>query len=204
MRAHARLLLLVLVVGVFAPASLAAGEANALRLHLGYFSPTSDLAVLFDDTIGKVEYQGALGVGADYEFRLNELIGLDFGLQYFQPDVEFKAGGLVAKDTGRFVPWTGAVLFHVVRTPGLDFYLGPELAYVMYGDVAVVDVGAVEFKNELTVGGKLGIDVPFSPRWSFNAGLEYIDAKSETDVGAPNVEFNPKPLIFTAGATYKF
>ncbi len=238
MRTIVRITLIVLVAGLLAaPASLAAGEKNHVRFHLGYFSPTGDykeavsemLDVDGDGTLdpvtidGKVEYQGALGAGIGYEYMVTDLIGIDFGFDYFSPDLKFQATvtttpsstgvpesvAVDVKKSGKVMPLTAGVMFHVYRSDSFDFYLGPQLAYVMYGDVTLVEnvLGELKakFKDELTFGAKLGIDVPFGQGWAFNAQLQYIDAKAELDENvSPKPKFNPKPMILTAGATYKF
>lgn len=239
MRTLVRMLLLVVVVGLLAaPASLAAGEKNHFRFHLGYMSPTGDnkftddiTDVDFDgdgtpDTLNlaaKAEFQGALGAGIGYEYMVTDLIGIDAGLDYFKPDLELTATGTLihsdgsadetvsvkVKGSGKFMPLTVGPMFHVAKNESMDFYLGPQLAYIMYGDVSVTNefLGEVKakFKNELTWGVKLGIDVPLGQGWAFNGQLQYLDAKSELDEDiSPKPKFNAKPFILTAGATYRF
>lgn len=218
MRTLVRMALLVVVVGLLAaPASMAAGEKNALRFGLGYFTATGDLTSDVLDVSGRIKYQGAVGAGVGYEHRFDDLIGLDFGFKYFQPDVELSSSGVSLKESGKFMPLTAGVMFHVAKSEKVDFYLGPELAYVMYGDVTLdvlgLEVFTAKFKDDLTFGVKLGADFAMSPKWAINASVEYLDAKSEVDTlavagidipGSGGDKLDPKPIILMVGATYKF
>lgn len=206
----------VFAIGVTLPA-FAAEPKGTFRANLGYLSPTGDLKerIGFDTGEGvidvdiKAEFDSALGVALGYEYRFNDLIGLDVGLQYYKPKVKFEGrGGSVEvrdDDSGKFMPLTVGPMFHVAKTDKIDFYLGPELAYVLYGGVDLETAGKVDFKNDLVVGAKLGANVLFSGDWALNFNLEYLAAKAKTDQpDADNVKLNAKPLILTVGAAYRF
>ncbi len=225
----ARVLLVLAVIAWFAaPASLAAGEkANTFRFFVGYLSATGDFkgttGVDQDGTLveaqEKVEYQGTVGGGIGYEHKFSDLFGLDVALQYYKPDIKASIAGLgEQKFTGKIMPLTVGAMFHVLRGSAIDFFLGPEVAYVTYGDITIPvaeDIDGtittvdekVKFKSQVTWGAKVGLDVPFGENWAFNANLEYLDAKSEVDTvgGASGSEkLNAKPFIVTAGVGYKW
>jgi len=74
--------------------------------------------------------------------------------------------------------------FHVKRTDALDFYVGPFLAYVMYGDV---DASAGPehdscVKDDFGFGAVAGLDVPLGGGgWMFSTALRYLQTSAEAD-----------------------
>lgn len=233
MNKFARVFVVLAVIALFAaPASFAADQKNTFRFQVGYFMPSGDFSFTedltdFDDDgtndvlNGKIEYDTAIGAGIDYERRLTPLIGLDFGFKYFNPDIKLSAtldltgdGGssdsFEIKEGGKFQPLTAGVMFHVLGGKGLDLYLGPELAYIMYGDVTFTDPSGLatlsaSFDDEFTYGAKAGLDVPLGENWAVGATLEYIMADSKVkDTGDMEVKLDPTPFIFMASVGYKF
>jgi outer membrane protein len=73
-------------------------------------------------------------------------------------------------------------------------------------------LGAQRVKMELDdsfgLSAQLGIDIPLSEQWSFNAGVWWIDidteAKIKTDVGTVKFDVEIDPLVYNIGLAYKF
>ena len=209
------LLLTVAALASAAPA-LAAAPKNVFRFQVGAFLPTGDNS--YQEEVNKyavssidLKVDGAAAVGVAYERRFTELFGLEVGLKYSKPNfkVDFNSGiehkgmaGSMEAST-RVMPLTLAALFHPLQGAGkVDFFVGPELVYAMYGS-SDFGMGSLDYKNQLTWGAKAGLDVPINPKWSFTASVEYMDLKAEIDQsGAPG--FNPKPVVVAVGAAYKF
>jgi hypothetical protein len=82
-------------------------------------------------------------------------------------------------DEGDFVmePISLSVLFHVLRDRPLDFYLGPQAAWVRYD----VGVEAQDREAELAYGAKLGAELRLggSP-WSLGLELRHIETIHES------------------------
>ena len=209
------LLLTVAALASAAPA-LAAAPKNVFRFQAGAFLPTSDKS--YEQEAGKdappsvnLKVDGAAAVGVAYERRFTELFGLEVGLKYSKPKFKIDFSEMYARKvpTGsveastRVMPLTLAALFHPLKDAGkVDFFVGPELVYAMYGS-SDFGMGSFDYKNQLTWGAKAGLDVPINPKWSFTASVEYMNLKAEVDqTGAP--EFNPKPVVVAVGAAYKF
>ena len=209
------LLLTVAALASAAPA-LAAAPKNVFRFQVGAFLPTGDNS--YEQEAGKdappsvdLKVDGAAAVGVAYERRFTELFGLEVGLKYSKPKFKIDFSEMYARKvpTGsveastRVMPLTLAALFHPLQGAGkVDFFVGPELVYAMYGS-SDFELGSTDYKNQLTWGAKAGLDVPINPKWSFTASVEYMSLKAEIDAtGAP--AFNPKPVVVAVGAAYKF
>lgn len=195
------------VLALGARPAAAQDAQNTIRYSLGYLGPTSSYKA---DYPGggqqRTVFQNALGVGLGYERRVSPLLGVEAKVQLFKPGVKVLIPGASGEKNVRFLPLTIGALFHF-DTSTYKFYAGPELAYVNWGSIAAPVApgfdGDLEFKSQLTWGLKVGADVPFNNGWSFAASIEYIDAKAEVD-RADGASLNPKPLIVTLGAAYKF
>ena len=99
----------------------------------------TDNATFTDETFGEsaTEVNGTgFGIGIDAERRFSKLLGLDLAVGYTEFDVEFTQSltTTTAKDTLDVLPIMLALNFHVVNTEKLDFWLGPQIGYVMWND----------------------------------------------------------------------
>lgn len=236
MKTFVRLFVLFSVIALLAgPAALAADQKNVFRFQLSYFMPSGDLTMTdaFEEDIDgdgtidtlalneKAEYDSAIGFGIEYEYMASDLIGLDFGLKYIKPDVKLNVSGTFngdpftlaeIKEGGEFMPLTAGVMFHLGDSEKLDFYLGPELAYIMYGDITFVDPffgdeAKIKFNDEFTFGAKLGLDFAIGEKWAITAQAEYIAADSEVDADEGDdisVSLDPSPFLLNVGVAYKF
>ena len=236
MKMFVRLFLVFGFIALLAgPAALAADQKNVFRFHVNYFMPSGDLTVseAFEedldgdgtvDTLAltqKAEYDSAFGFGIEYEYMASDLIGLDFGLKYIKPDIKLNESGTFndepftlaeIKEGGEFMPLTAGLMFHLGDSDRLDFYLGPELAYIMYGDVTFVDPvfeeeARIKFNDEFTFGAKLGLDFSIGENWVISAQAEYIAADSEVDAEEGDdvsVSLDPSPFILNVGVGYRF
>ena len=155
---------------------------------------------------------GAAAVGVAYERRFTELFGLEVGLKYSKPKfkvdfnsgLEHKAVAMSMEASTRVMPLTLAALFHPLKDAGkVDFFVGPELVYAMYGS-SDLEGASYDYKNQLTWGVKAGIDYAINARWAFTASAEYMDLKAEIDESGLDGKINPKPVFVVVGAACKF
>ena len=209
------LLLTILCIAWAAPA-LAAEPQNVIRYQIGALLPTSDetIPMIADKAVGDVDLkvQSALAVGIAYERRFSDIFGLEFGIKYSKPKFKAEMTETPAKQpvgsveaSTRVMPLTVAALFHPLkdRAGKVDLFLGPELVYAMYGS-SDLEGETIDYKNQLTWGVKVGMDVPINPKWSFTAAVEYMDLKAEVDETDVDAKFNPKPIVVVVGAAYRF
>lgn len=246
------------VLMLMIPAAMAAGPAPAgrhsLGVSVGQFMPTGDDSFSGDPFDYETwtfdnEIDDATGVGVTYEYRINDLVGVQAGIGYYKPDVtarisvdEVPARDTFViydwKDSVRLMPVTLGANFHLFRGGKVDVFVAPELAYVTYSDLkapaggasgkseATEDFVTMEFEDEFTFGLRAGIGVALGPRWSFIAGVEYlaasakveraqyhdvyIDEKAPAQTEAEEIpiykgrKFDPKPLVISIGAAYRF
>jgi outer membrane protein W len=203
---------LALVLGVFvvvaASPALAVDEGkNFIRFGAQYVIPTGDYT---DSATGvKVNAKDAAGLAVQYERKFNRLFGLEFGLAYSKHDFEaVSAGTSFTIADATMMPLSIAGNFHVLKDKKLDFYLGPQIAYVTYGDLTFKGVAAGApgegQKSDLGYGAVIGLDIPFgSGKWGLSMQMRYLQTQAEEDVpGGVAVDINP--LAIQVAAAVKF
>lgn len=143
------------------------------RTFTGFMSDSTELRL-----------DGGTGFGVAAEYRASPLIGVELSLSRIDIDadwnqVRFTPRPLpIASDSGTFSlqPLAAALLFHPARGR-VDFYLGPQLAWVDYK----IDLnGPPDRDSELAYGAKAGLEIGIgeSP-WSVGASYRYMDVQHE-------------------------
>lgn len=215
------------------PAHAQTNTPNSVRVTAGYMSSTSDIRLESDTNnpsnsliTSNNEWKNGWGIGASYEYRMSPMLGVEAGLRYFRPNVRFSVPTLYTReDRVSLMPATVGLNVHFGAPDKVDFYFGPQLAYVWYGsfDVPVISfdpitgvptTGAtskIDFKNEFTWGGRAGLDFALSPNMGITVNADYIAAEAKVDndpnaavFGIANYKTRPRPLFINAGLVFHF
>jgi outer membrane protein W len=213
--------LLVLVASI--PALAAQGDM-ILRFGTAYVSPTGDYSESYEEGSYtgwyKEEADAALGGFVGFEYMFTDLFGLDATLLYSNHDADYSwvdmiDGEVDDSESGTygdisFMPFFVGANFHVVQNDAIDFYVGPFVAYVMYGDVDSVDGPEFDacIKNDLGYGVVAGLDVPFgSGGWMFSTAIRYMKTGAESDEDPEffdNYTVDVDPVILQVGVGVKW
>lgn len=198
MKTKTALLSVALLCSLCASSVFAQDEKNAVRVGASYFVPTADSVFL----IAAVELDEAFGFGVGYTRRVSDRFSVDFDVHHFRTRPKVSVFGFGAEgEKTRVMPVTLAANYHFTPGRKVDFYAGPMLAFVEYGD----------YDDDLTWGANIGFDVPVTgSKWSFFTNLKYIrteaagldDTVSEEDPDLFGADVNP--FILSIGAAYRF
>ena len=154
-----------------------------------------------------------LGVTFAIEYQWTELVGIEFGLTYAKsPDVDDPVNGNndeIGEGPG-FLPLTTGLSFHLASSENFDLYVGPRIAYVMFGDFDLdIDGQNTRFEvdDEFAWGAAMGLNYRFgdSP-WSLLAEATYLDLDMTiAEQGAANATTSSfDPLMVNLGVSYGF
>ena len=168
-------------------------EKHIIRGFGGYMTATGDNTLNLSD----IEIDDSAGFGLGYEYKFTPLIGLAFDYSWYGPDVEIE--DIDDNLENDFNPATLGLMFHFVHGRVVDFYAGPALAYIDYGDA-----DDVEFDNETTWDVRVGIDFKIFKWLGVGASIEYMDAKGEFDFPGGSSELDAKPILTKLGASLRF
>jgi hypothetical protein len=133
----------------------------------------------------------AFGPVVGYEHRVRSFFGIEaiVGRSSHQVDL-----GSTEFAEFTMTPLMVGANFHYVQ-PDLDFYFGPRIAYVLYGDLEAVDGRRTDSPNRTAFGGVLGFDLPLGKSdWLVAGSLQF----AYTDSG-PGLAINPVALTVGAG-----
>jgi opacity protein-like surface antigen len=170
-----------------------------------------DNAAYQSPPFGTVETEvdgSALGFGGDVEYKFKRWLGLDTALAYTSLPVTFQTStdpGVTQDADFTVIPLFVALNFHVVNTEKVDFWLGPQIAYVVYPDslsFSVPGVGTFEYDPSnlfSPFGFDLGIDIAFNPTWAVNVAVRFQNAD-----GDPDGHLTIDPTFVTVGMTARF
>lgn len=198
-------------------AAYAETPQHTIRGGLLYVSPTGSEDVdLFDYTIEGVEVDSSWGLAFSYEYRFNDMLGLEGGLAWSKH--EFSSDDDTGDDNEdtSMMPLSLALNIHPVKDSNVDFYFGPVIAWVMYDDIDIDDDLKVEADNDIAWGVQLGLDYPLNDQGlAFNAGLKYMMTKYKADVtfegldiadskSSDEFEIDVNPWIVQIGLAYRF
>jgi outer membrane protein W len=214
-------LVLALVVMVAALPALAAQGDKIIRFGASYATPTGDWSMIEEGEgvtlTGTLEADSAIGPFFGFEFMVSDLIGIDATISMTDHDID---SDFVVVEDGEVVfdemmtigdvsmtPLFISAHFHVVQREAFDFYVGPTIGYVMYGDLDLVpefEEDDVALDDDFGIGAVAGLDVGFgSAGWSFSTALRYIKTGAQIDEeGAPEVDIDP--LIIQVGVAKKW
>ena len=169
-----------------------------------------------DKPSGGTVYAGGtaeLGVALAVEYRWSNRIGVELGAAYAKsPDVDDTTNGN-SEEIGEgpsFLPVVAGLNFHIVDSDSIDFYVGPRVAYVAFGDFDLDIDGqnaSFEVDDEFAWGATAGFNYRFGDsRWSLVAEATYLNVDMNvSERGASNVTSTSfDPLMVNLGASYRF
>ena len=134
-------------------------------------------------------------------FQSDDLFGIEPALSWSNHDVSLDPSG---NGELRMTPLVVGANFHVLRTDKVDLYVGPQLAYVLYGETEFDTAPDIKNKNDLTFAAILGVDVPLGDgKWMFAAAAQFILTEAEQDTsGGRSLDMDPVALEIGFGVRF--
>jgi outer membrane protein len=215
--------------------AMASASQSALALEEGDFQLRVGLATVDPDASSDtIALPGGINLEADveddtqlslipvYMFHSNWGVEL-LAATPFNHDITVAGSGLKldAGETKHLPPTLSLQWYPRGGQNGWQPYLGLGANWTTFFDTktsgeldgalgAVLDAQRVkmELDDSFGLSAQLGIDIPLSEQWSFNAGVWWIDidteAKIKTDVGTVKFDVEIDPLVYNIGLAYKF
>ena len=190
-------------------ATPAAAQENKFKVFVaaGYISPlgTED-GVDLGEVTDSIEASSEVGYDFGIEWRLNKLIGFELDYLNGTHDVEF--GGTKIGETD-FKPLSLSLNFHLIHTNFLDFYIGPTVSYVSWGDIDLVqdaqdilETSSVPADSETAFGAQVGLDIGIGPHFAIVTGVRYLQVDITPDGDSDGLAVDP--LIARVGAAWRW
>lgn len=195
------------VFGGLAPAARAQDTHFKIYAGPAYVAPMGDSNVTINTVTDGVEAQRKIGWNLGAEVRWGQLMGIEIDYVNATQDLDF--GGTTIGEAN-FSPMTATLNFHVVHTKVVDFYLGPSLSYINWGEIHLNTngshiTGSSDIGTDSTRGwgASLGLDIGLGQHFAITGGLRYLNADLEIESN-PNVKVKVNPLVARLGAAVRF
>ena len=168
-------------------------------------SPLSDDNVTIGEVTDTIEASSQTGWDIGFEWRMSKLFGLEVDYLNATHDVDF--GGTTIGETD-FQPMSATLNFHLIHTKLIDFYLGPTVSYVNWGNIDLNEEGqdltdelGIPTDSEVAYGASVGIDVGLGKSFAIVGGIRYllVDLTPQDGDGV-----GVDPLIARVGVAFRF
>jgi len=207
----------VLILIAVSPSSLAQQFEPTWQLEfdLAFVDPSGDsLLINVDNARVDVDIDNQAGVSLRAEYQFAETLAVELGI-LATAGFDVAVGDLgdnfgVTTRVSSFAPITVGLNYHFTPESYADFYAGPFLAIVRYGDIETeVGTGGVVVRESVDTdfgwGAIVGFDVPIrSGHWSLGTNLRYIDTNMRGTSDGDPFDGDFDPFIFSIGFGYRF
>jgi outer membrane protein W len=158
-------------------------------------------------TVGLKVDGSAPGFGADAEYKLARWIGLDAAIGYSNLTVDYTtttSPGTVTTQGFAIVPIMLSLNIHLISTSSVDFWVGPQLAYLNYPtSTAFTPASGPTYTymadNEFSKKGfSAGLDVGLNKRVLLNLAVRWNDADGDS-----NDHLTIDPTFVTIGIGFR-
>jgi hypothetical protein len=148
-----------------------------------------------------------VGFGGDIEFRLNNWFGIDAAAGYSRMNAQFTTSTSAASSASKpfgVLPLMAALNVHLIHSEAIDFWVGPQIAYVMFPDDLSYTTPSGTFTYKPTnvfskVGFVIGTDVKLGGAWALTGAVRWQNADSDSDD-----MLTVDPTFVTAGLRVRF
>jgi outer membrane protein W len=218
-------MIVVVALLVVSPDVKAADSRMILRGGAGWIGSsgewTGDLLVTEGVSVTNLKADSTTGPQVSLEYRFTHLIGGEVSVLQASHEIaeteNVLSGGIPFPREGKFGSVTERPVlfganFHVSRSKNFDFYLGPVIGWVLWGNLNPsafaqqdVAIGSIKMHDDFAWGVNVGVDLPFAKRWVFNFDIRDLNYSATTDsppiraVLGEDLKIPIKPLTTTAG-----
>lgn len=192
--------LLFVVAGIALAPAVTQAQAESgeydWKLFIGgaYITPLNDTEIGGDTIEAASEFGYELGI----EWKFSDRFG--FELAYTDADQDVEVNGTKFGEIG-FHPWNFTFNFHLVDRNAFNWYIGPTLSYVDWGDIEVSGVGSESIDSDTSYGVSTGFTIGLGQTFAIQLGLRYLDASAEDSAGD---ELDVDPLFANVGVAFRF
>lgn len=183
-------------IALAAPGAQAQDEYNwKVFISGAYVDPLSDSDVSGSEVSLSSEFGYEFGV----EWRPVNRLGFEFAYLDVTQDVDVDGTTFGEID---FNPMNLTVNFHVINRSAFNWYIGPTVSFVDWGDLEVPGQGTADIDSETTYGASTGLTIGLGDTFALQFGVRWLDSTAESsDLGD---EVDVDPLFATVGVAFRF
>ena len=194
-------LALLLAVGTSAivPFGVQAQESGEYDWKL--FVGGSYVTPLSDSDVGGATIEASSEFGYEFgvEWKPSDRFG--FEIAYLDATHDVEVNGLQAGEID-FKPWNLTMNFHIIDRNAFNWYIGPTVTYVDWGDIEAVGGGSESIESDTTYGVSTGLAIGLGQSLALQFGLRYLDLSAESSVDGSEVDVDP--LFASVALAFRF
>lgn len=189
---------LIALAALATPALAHAGNSGSRTwFAMAYVSPLAESDQSIGGVTDAVKASDEVGWQVGAEFR-GGMLG--FALDYLKSKHDFSAATAGVLGSTDFSPISASLLAHL-PTPMLDFYGGPTLSWVNWGELKLSDGTQQSLDASLGYGITVGADLPLSAKLAVGGSLRWL----RLDAAASGVgDVAVDPLISNLSLSLRF
>lgn len=186
-----------------------------IRFGLQSVNPTGDFVEQDSNDRIVVEADAAVGVFFEYERPLAGRAAIFGNVSFQTHDLDETDTDLISNTTTEatiaevdVIPVEVGVNFYVVENDRISLYVGPKIAYVIFGDAELNQTifpgdPDVPIDEEFGFGVNFGIDAPLGDGgWMFSGGLQYLKFAAQTEGSSSEIDIDP--IVLKVGLGRRF
>jgi outer membrane protein W len=204
-----------------------------------------DVAIVSAD----VRVEPTMGVRVGFEYLITGVVGIDFSFGFSDHDVSvdetilvgfLPAGGTIPDDlqdpqrirrtlpdtaTLAMATFTVGVYFHPLRNEQVDLWIGPQLAYTIFGNLKYAELPEPEEPDDpiepppdipdtrvdtamdadIALGAIVGVDWHIGGSgWAVSFSAQYLSIEAVPNEPASNQSIDIDPWVLNIGTAYRF
>lgn len=198
MRISAMTPVLAMVALLAVPAQ--AGQADYNFKVFGgvaYVAPLSDSSI---EGVGDaVEAASEVGWEIGGEWKPFNRFG--FELSYLNATHDVEADGVTFAEV-KLRPWNFTVNWHIINGEHLNWYIGPTVSYVDWGNIESPTTDPVPTDSDTAFGISTGLDIGFNQTFAIVAGVRWLNTSVESTDSSVKVDVDP--LFARLGVAFRF
>lgn len=169
--------------------------------HVKLFGAAAYVSPLSENTLSGVadSVKASSEVGWEVGAELKPFRRFGFEISYLdsEHDIDSSAGTL---GTVRLRPWSLTLDCHVIDGKHVNWYLGPTVSYVEWGDIETPTTARVPTSSDTAYGLATGLDIGLAQHFAIVAGLRWLNTSIDSAEG--NIDVNP--LFARLGVAFRF
>lgn len=182
-------------------ATLAAGNARAAEADYNFkiFVGAAYVTPLSDSTFDGETVEAASAVGYEIGGEWKPFDRWGFELSYIDSTSDVDVDGTTVGEVG-IQPLNLTLNWHVINGQHVNWYVGPTVSFINWGDLEFDGGGSQSIDSETTFGISTGLDLAFGKHLALVGGLRWLDASAESEGDAVSVD----PLYLRLGLAWRF
>ena len=176
-------------------------QAGQADYKFKVFGGVAYVAPMSDSTIDSSTVEAASEVGWEVGGEWKPFNRFGFELSYLNATHDVESDGNKVAEV-KLRPFNLTVNWHVINGEHLNWYLGPTVSYVDWGNIDSPTTDPVPTDSDTAFGISTGLDIGFTQKFAIVAGVRWLNTSVQSSNGDTTVDVDP--LFARLGVAFRF